>query len=283
MLAAGCGAATAPHAETAATHAFRASDAPAVSSQPLSGTPKQAAAEAKAVLGEFVPPPGAVRLAKQPTLPSGGGTMGLVYTTTVQAEGYWRVPGDATTLLAWEKAHMSRRFSHQDAFIGPPDWSTVYSLPPLPGVFAARELNAQFSDVGGGVTVIAVEAMVAWEPPRPATEVIPASVTVVTITMAAPKQATITSVPVVRQLAALVNGLPLSTVGPVPCPGGWGFTLTFRATADGPPVAVVHGPGGCGVVTFRLNGKDQPDLMVLGQASYGNAVLKIAGLHWKLP
>jgi hypothetical protein len=238
------------------------------------------------MLGEFVPPPGAVRLAMQPTLPSGGGTMGLVYTTTVQAAGYWRAPGGATALLAWEKAHMSRSFSHQDVIIGPPMWSTVYTLPPLPGVFAARDLNAQFYDVGGGVTVIAVDSMVAWEPPRPATEVIPSSVTVVTImgrSMATPEQATITSVPVVRQLAALVNGLPLSTVGPFPCPGGWGFTLTFRATADGPPVAVVDGPGGCGVVTFRLNGKDQPDLMVRDQASYDNAVLKIAGLHWKLP
>lgn len=65
-------------------------------------------------------------------------------------------------------------------------------------------------------------------------------------------------------------------------PSGRGFTLTFRDTANGPPVAVAKGPVGCGTVTFTLNGKDQPDLMVLDQTSYDSAVLKIAGLPWKL-
>jgi hypothetical protein len=100
--------------------------------------------------------------------------------------------------------------------------------------------------------------------------------------MSPPKQATITSAAVVRQLAALVNGLPLSTIGPLPCPSGWGFTLTFRTVAGGPPTAVAEGPYGCGPVSFRLNRKDQPDLMALGQTAYDSAVLKITGLPWKL-
>jgi hypothetical protein len=239
------------------------------------------------MLAQFVPPPGAVRLVKKPTLPSGGGSAGLVYTTTVHDVGYWRVRGNPTTLLAWEKAHMPRTFSQEDVIIGPPSWNTFYRLPPVPRWFAAREINAQFYDVGSGETVIMADAMVAWVPPRPATEVVPASVNVVTIaasSMTGREQATITSVTAVRRLATLVNGLPRSTVGPVPCPSGSGFTLTFRDAAGGPPTAVAQGPGGCGVVTFRLNGKAQPDLMVVSDpVSYESTVLKIAGLHWTLP
>jgi hypothetical protein len=90
-------------------------------------------------------------------------------------------------------------------------------------------------------------------------------------------------VPVVRRLAALVNGLPLSTVAnDIPCPMGPGFTLTFRVTAGGPPVAVADGPGACGQVTFRLNGKGEPALLPSDATGYRATVLKIAGLHWKL-
>jgi hypothetical protein len=271
---------------TSAAHAAKSAGASAVSSQP-SGTLKQrAAADARAILGEFVPPPGAVRLAKRPALPGGSGTMILDSTAQVDAVGYWRVSGAATALQAWEKAHISRSFSRQDMNIGPPDWDTLYSLPAIPGVLPTRQMNLQFYDVGGGATVIMADAMVSWQPPRPAAEVIPDSVTVVTIAASGPWQGnpapvTITSVPVVRRLAALVNGLPVSTAGSgVPCYMAAGFTLTFRAAAGGPAVAVADGPAECGVVHLRLNGKDEPALQPPG--SYSATVLKIAGLRWKL-
>lgn len=274
---------------TSAPHAAKSSGTPTVSSQP-SSTPKQrAAADARAILRQFVPPPGAVRLAKQPALPGGRGKYpGMSLNSTAQADavGYWRVRGAATALLAWEKAHISRSFSRQDVIVGPPSWNTVYSLPAVPGVLPTREMNVQVYDVGGGLSVIMADAMVSWQPPRPASEVIPASVTVVTIAASGPWQGnpapvTITSLPAVRRLAALVNGLPVSTAGTgVPCPMGAGFTLTFRAVAGGPAVAVADGPAECGAVHLRLGGKDQPDLQPPG--SYRATVLKIAGLHWKL-
>jgi len=276
VLAVGCGAAT---------------SAPRVSGIAVfhtSQTPKQrAAADADAILGQFVPPPGAVRLAKRPVLPSGSPVTGLIAATQADAIGYWRVNGSATALLAWEKAHISRSFSPQDVIIGPPSWNTVYSLPAVPGVLPTREMNVQFYDAGSGMTVIMAEAMVSWVPPRPASEAIPASVTVVTIAPSGPwpgttpAPVTITSAPAVRRLAALVNGLPLSTVNQaVPCAMGSGFTLTFRLTVSGTPVAVADGPGACGVLALRLNGKDEPALQPAG--SYLATVLKIAGLHWKL-
>jgi len=80
-----------------------------------------------------------------------------------------------------------------------------------------------------------------------------------------PAPVTITSGRVVRRLAALVNGLPVSTAGVnVPCPLAAGFTLTFRAAPDGPVVAVADGPAECGAVHLRLNGPGQPDLQPSG-------------------
>ena len=278
VLAVSCG------STASAGHPARSAGMTTASGQP-SGTPQQrAAAEAKAILRQFVPPSGAVRLAKRPALPSGSPVMGLTATAQADATGYWRASGSATALLAWEKAHISRSFTRQDVLIGPPSWNTVYALPAVPGVLPTREMNVQFYDAGGGMTVITAEAMVVWQPPRPASEVIPASVTEVTIAAGSvPAPVTITAVPVVRRLAALVNGLPLSTVAQgIPCPSGIGFTLTFRATAGRPPVAVASGPGACGQVTLTLNGKHEPSLLPPDASTYLATVLKIAGLHWKL-
>ena len=151
-------------------------------------------------------------------------------------------------------------------------------------------MNVQFYDVGGGKTVIMAEAMVSWQPPRPASEVIPGSVTDVTIAASGPlprqgqAPVTITSLPVVRRLAALVNALPLSTVSnDVPCPMGSGFTLTFRVAVGGPPVAVADGPGACGQVTFEAQpARTSPHFLPPDASTYRAAILKIAGLHWKV-
>ncbi len=290
-LAAGCGTVTSASRTTAAATAATGTTTSTTVGQPSATTPKErAATDAKAILGQFVPPPGAVRLAKRPALPDGSPVMGLTSATQADATGYWRASGAATTLQAWEKGHISQRFSRQDVIIGPPSWNTVYTLPPVPGVLPTREMNVQFYDAGGGKTVIMAEAMVSWQSSRPASEVVPASVTAVTIAPSGqvsphpPAPVTSTSVAVVRRLAALVNGLPRSTVSQdIPCPsGGPGFTLTFRAAPGGPPAAVADGPGACEQVTFTLNGKDEPPLLPAAASAYNAAVLKIAGLHWKL-
>ena len=280
VLAAGCGTATSvgPHTVAAAAQQATASN----NLLPAQTPQERAATEAQDILAQFVPPPGAVLLATKPTLPGGSPGASLIYTTTVHDVRYWRVRGNPATLLAWEKGQMPRTFAQQDVIMGPSSWNTFYTLPPVPRWFAARELNAQFYDVGGGETAIMADAMVAWVPPRPAAEVIPAPVTVVTITDNGSDQATITSAPAVRQLAALFNGLSPSVIGPALCPMGSGFTMTFRAAPAGPPVAVTQGPGGCGAVGFQLYGKGLPDLMVTDKSSFDAAVLKIAGLHWNV-
>ena len=253
------------------------------------GTPQQrAAAGAQAILREFVPPPGAVRLAKRPELPGGSADHGLTATTQVDAVGYWRVSGAATALLAWEKAHISRSFSRQDVIVGPPSWNTVYSLPAVPGVLPVREMNVQFYDAGGGMTVIMADAMVSWQPPRPAVRGDPGlgrrgddRASPGWLARGARRRSR-------SRRYRSCGGSRRSSTGcrcrrsgnDVPCPLGAGLTLTFRTAAGGPPVAVADGPGACGVVTLRLNGKDEPALQPPG--SYRATVLKIAGLQWSL-
>lgn len=279
MLAAGCG------TSTKSLPATRSSAGPVGLA---SATPKQrAAAAARRILSSFVPPPGAIRLAKQPELPGGWSRYpveGINSITRVDAVGYWRATGQPTALLAWERAHISRSYSRQNVIIGPPSWDTVYSLPAIPGVLPQREMNVQVYDAGSGITVIMADAMVSWQPPRPATEVVPASVRAVTIAASGPwrgnpRPVTITSASVVRRLVALVNSLPVSVVDKtVPCPMGGGFTLTFSGPG-GHPVAVASGPAGCGVVYLTLGGQVEPDLQP--RDSYRATVLKIAGLHWQ--
>ncbi len=99
-----------------------------------------------------------------------------------------------------------------------------------------------------------------------------------------PAPVTITGLAVIRRLAALVDSLQLSTIGPVaPCPlaVGGGIRLTFLARAGGPAVAVAQGPAACGTVQFRTGGKRQPPLQITD--TFIPQVLKIADLHWKIP
>jgi hypothetical protein len=280
-LAVSCGAvsvsASAPKPVAAAVAATGASSPGTTPSQ-------RAAADAKAILAQFRPPPGAVKLDKQPALPSGSASMVLDSATQAQAVSYWRASGSAPALQAWERGHISRSFTGQDVIVGPPDWNTVYSLPPVVGVLPVREMNVQFYS-SGGATVIMADAMVSWQPLRPASEVIPGSVTTVTVAedggwRVSHAPVAITSLPEVRRLAALINALPLSTApSRGPCSGGGSqFTMTFRTVASGPGVALIE-RAACGALSFDLNGKDQPALQPSG--SYVAAVLGITGLNWE--
>jgi hypothetical protein len=253
---------------------------------------ERAVAEAAAILRAFVVPPGGRRLPQAPDalkVPSST----LVSTTLVDEVTFWRVPGQPQTVLAWEQAHLPRRFTSEDADFGPPTWDRTFSLSPVPGVLNARDLVVEVTGAGHGQTAIRVDAQVSWQPPRSASERVPAAARVVTITQSPspgphagrpPAPVTITGLAVVRRLAALVDSLQLSTIGPAascPPPPGGGIQLTFRARAGGPPLAVAQGPAACGTVQFGVGGKQQPALQIT--ASFLPQVLKVAGLNWKIP
>jgi hypothetical protein len=276
-VVAGCGSAhTATGAGTAAS----------------AGPRERAVTDAAAILRAFVVPPGARRLPQAPEALKVPITT-IVSTTLVDRVSFWRAPGQPQAVLAWEQAHLPRRFTPGDADFGPPSWDRMFSLSPVPGVLNERDLVVEVTGAGNGQTAIRVDAQVAWQPPRPGPERVPTATRVVTITQLPslnpharrpPAPVTITHLAVVRRLAALVGSLQLSTIGPgASCPAafGGGIRLTFRARAGGPPLAVAQGPAPCGTVRFSVGGKRQPALQITD--SFIPHVLKLAALHWKVP
>jgi hypothetical protein len=120
---------------------------------------ERAVAEAAAILRAFVVPPGGQRLPKAPDVlkvPSST----LVSTTLVDDVSFWRAPGRPQAVLAWEQAHLPRRFTPEDAGFGPPSWDRTFSLSPVPGVLNARDLVVEMTGAGNGQTSIRVDAQI---------------------------------------------------------------------------------------------------------------------------
>ncbi|HEY6789745.1 MAG TPA: hypothetical protein VI365_20800, partial [Trebonia sp.] len=259
-------------------------------------SPKQRAqAAATAILRAFVPPHGASRKPAEPasarhSLDSVGGYASAY---EIRETSWWLAPGSAAAILAWETAHLPRAFTPASgASSGGPGTIPVtgefYELRGGPSVLTGQYLIVSVADLGRGKTAIRVDAEVGYRPARPAGEKVPPTARAVTITAVsgysgatAPRPATITSLSAVRTLAALVNGLQLSTAAPdAPCPMARGLVLklTFRATAAGPTLAVAQGPGGCDTLALTVAGKEWPLLGSPG--AFSTQVLRIARLHW---
>jgi hypothetical protein len=258
-----------------------------------SPTPRErAVTDAAVILRAFAVPPGARRLPQAPDALKVPITT-VVSTTLVDKVSFWRAPGPPQAVLAWEQAHLPRRFTPGDADFGPPSWDRTFSLPSVPGVLKARDLVVEVIGAGNGQTAIRVDAQVSWQPPRPGSERVPSAARVVTITQLPslgprarrpPAPVTITDLAAVRRLAALVDSLQLSTIGPAAsCPAvGLGrIRLAFLARAGGPPLEAAQGPAACGTVQFSVGGKRQPALQLTD--SFIPQVRKLAGVHWKIP
>lgn len=268
---------------------------PATGASRTAGSPtarERAVADAAAILRAFVVPPGGQRLPKAPDalkVPSST----LVSTTLVDDVAFWRAPGQPQAVLAWEQAHLPRHFTPEDVSFGAASWDRTFSLSPIPGVLNARDMVVEVAEAGNGRTAIRVDAQVSWQPPRPASERVPSAARVVTITQLPsldpharrpPAPVTIHDLTVVRRLAALVDSLQLSTIGPAascPVPVGGGIRLTFLARVGSPPLAVAQGPAACGIVQFSAGGRQQPALQITG--SFIPQVLELADLNWKIP
>jgi hypothetical protein len=255
-------------------------------------TPRQRAeADAAAILASFVAPPAARRLTAAPALDGGvlkTASDFAVSTALVDDTSWWLAPGQPQALLTWEKARLPRQFAAGDATFGQ-TMSDTFSLPPVSGVLNTRDLVVEVVSAGGGRTAIRVDAQVTWQPPRSPAERVPSAARVVTISQLPSllphgrrplPSVTITDAAVTKRIAALVDQLPVSTLGVMSCPAmvGGGIELTFRAKAGAPVLAVVNSQGGCDTVLFTIAGRQQPALM--GSASLILDVLKTAGLHW---
>jgi hypothetical protein len=282
-------------------------------------TPQERAkADAAALLAAFVPPPGATRPSSAPT-GSGGILKHKAFTVGIADQldeaSFWRVPASAASVLKFEKAHLPRQFtltgwgSLGDTFGKPPKpghpipgpsqphpigstygaWYDQWDLPGVPGVIDLRELTVEVTDPSNSVTYVRVDANVAWVPPRPASEKVPATVKVVTITASpnmnhpkgTPAPVTVTSTAKVAKIVALLDGLSTQTSSTVSCPAerGEGITLSFRARPGGPVLATAFEPiPSCGSIDVTIGRVQQPVFADWG--SFTTKVLAIAGAHW---
>lgn len=302
LALAGCG-------TTVITNA-RGSPAPraAVVSHALS--PQQAKAEAAAILGAFIPPPAAQRLAAPP-----GGVGGKLDNPifmsgdpdTVYSASLWKAQGmSPLQVLTWEKAHLSSRF--RLTFVG---GEAAPTRPGIPGVLTppsdpyhdasyefdlqgagippAAEMIVQAASSPAGQTYVRVDVQVSWQPQRAAAERVPAGVTAITITAQPdmnkphdrPAPVTLTDPARVGKIVRLVDSLPLNPGGGH-CSlneNGKGITLSFLGHANGPVLATASEliPS-CGGVQFAIRGTDQPILSDPG--SFTQQALSIAGVRW---
>jgi hypothetical protein len=271
--------------------------AQALSSAAGQSTRQRAEAAAAAVLAEFVPPPGARRLAGPPDLPGGWEQhpqSSLVSNSMVDQAAFWQAPGDPQHLLSWEQARLTgQRFTLGDADFGPPSWDREFDLPAA-GVLTNRELIMEVAAAGNDQTAIRLDADVAWQPSRPPGDLVPNAARVVTISELAsanpqakrpPAPVTITDPTVVGRLTALVDSLPVSPLNneAVSCPAvfGVGLQLAFRARTGGPVLALVQTDQPCDMVDLTVTGQQR--LGLENNPDVDRQILAIASLPWKLP
>jgi hypothetical protein len=261
------------------------------------GARQRAEAAAAGLLADFVPPPGARRLAGPPDLPGGSEQhpqSSLVSNSMVDKAAFWLAPGDPHSLLLWEQARLAgMRFALGDADFGPPSWDRGFDLPAA-GVLTARELIVEVAGAGSGQTAIRLDADVAWQPSRPPGDLVPGAARIVTISELAggnpkatrpPAPVTITSPAVAGRLAALVDSLPVSPLSgeAVSCPAAFGASLqlAFRARTGGPVAALLQTGQPCGMADLTVTGHQL--LGLENNASVDRQILAIASLPWKLP
>ena len=287
---------------TSATSTASSSATSSATSGPAETLRQRAEADAVALLKMFAVPAGGHQLSGPPNLPGGVLKTPLTYvgsTWQVHLTAFWEAPGSPQALLAWERAHLlPSGFTLGDSDPGTPGSPASdqdFELAPE-GAIIGRELDVEVASAGNGQTGIRLDAWVSWQPPRPASSLIPSSATTVTLAeqtdgqivgrpaQKLPVPVTITDPATVRKIAAIVDALPLSTLPPdIPCPATIGpyLSLTFRARAGGPALATVETGQQCVSVALTIGGVQQPALA--DQAGLNGRLVKAAGLTWKLP
>jgi hypothetical protein len=276
-------------------------------SAPTRSNEQRAGVDATAILASFVVPPHATRLPRPPSV--GWGVLkqdpmiGAGAPYYVDKAGVWRVPGAPQRVLGWVAAHLPRRFTADGGMTVNPSsdqvalWMDTFALPPVSGVLYTRQMTIEVVNAGGGQTDMRVDALVNWLPPRPASEVVPASARVVKLSevigsgipgVKPPAPTAISSAATVRALVAAVNALPLAPPDyGESCPADFGAYLdvSFQARPGGAVLAMLRADlTGCGLTYFEIGGKEQPALGTYGGAhAIAAQLLKLADLPWTLP
>jgi len=155
----------------------------------------------------------------------------------------------------WDMSHSTRHGRLTSVSL---DWSGV----------SGNDVVVEFVPIAAHQTGIRADAQVIWTPPRPAAEMVPATVTGATVTayylphhvVARRDVGTATA----RHLGALVNALHRDTRGPHGCLVDFGFRLRITFTAAQGRYVVGEFPA-CGAVSLTTDGHDQPGLLLSGR------------------
>lgn len=225
--------------------------------------------EAKQLLREFVPPPGA-RSVRESRRAYGGvlretgwGFLG----ETVDAYRFWRVRSSLAAVMAYVKAHAPQGGESGGSTVSSgngPHWiSRTLAWPPDRN--PSRSLTVTGVAVPGG-TVIGVDAQAVWVYPRSPSEKVPPGVS--EILVHAPRvSAKVTDPAKVARIVGWLDALPISPPGIVlSCPLMLAArtTLSFRA-AGGARLATATVPltsaNICDPIGFTIGGRQQKPLI----------------------
>src|ERR1700691_5166492 len=215
LMVAGCGT---THVTPGSAGASPASSSPPASATAANATPRERAeANATAILASFASPSRATRLSSAPDV-AGDALRAPEFLPAspdvVDDVSWWRVPGQPQAVLAWEKTHLPRDFTAAGTTRGGSP-AAVYAdevtLPALTGVLSTRVLDVAAVSAGTVQTDLRVDAVVLWQPAKPASERVPSTAKAVTITAVSgpptetlvPAPVTITAAATVRRLAAV--------------------------------------------------------------------------------
>ena len=259
-------------------------------------------ADAAANLASFPAPPGARRVAQVPATASEWLKQAPLTTGQIDDVSYWTVAGAPVNVLTWVREHLPRQYtliysgtegglymtpyrvriqpqsstgtSSATSIVSPRAWYDEFTLRTTANALPVRALIVTVASAGTGQTAIRVDAQDSWARTRSATQLVPDSVTSVTVS---PDRAggpiivggstTVTSPALVRRIVSLVNELPLYATNvsrSCSVPVLEGDRLVFR---DGTGRVVASATASlyqCGTVSLTI---DSHPAVVLGGAT----------------
>ncbi len=270
LTAAGCGNARQPssghgHAVTTAGKASPRARAESYARRALAGLPL---------------PPGAHRIPFPARLPAGlqyAAGPAVPQHTALDLRALYRIASPVTTVNSFLASHVPAGWvAGSSGQSGTSGASGTYQLgirPARPPAWAYNITVATSVIARGGGSLLRVDSVVAWYPPRSAAEHIdPARYRAVTVIVPKPGtmkpvrlSRTFTARQTIARLAALINGLPAAPDVAVPCPmmPVGRFSRLVFLPRSGAPEVVVTLPG-CVSAVVRVGGRTQPALFPRG-------------------
>ncbi len=211
-----------------------------------------------------------------------GSTAELAFLRVIDDHGFWRVPGDPQTVIAWIQAHppsgSTVSTTSQTGQNGTPvAWSVTFAFSAPRGRIAEEVLGVGVTAAIGGGTAMRADGAAVWLVPRSAGEVVPRGVRAIEVFRdhwlgrEARRVATVTSRARIARVIRFVDSREIVQPGTVTsCPEIGPQTLVLdlrfvsgRIHASGRPLARVL-EDACGGLSFWIRGRRETPLSEAG-------------------